>query len=116
MALYKKRSIWREMVAAKIKKKPGKIWKDIAWRITRPRQNLAEVNVGHLEKHTNDGDVIVVPGKVLGNGKITHKITIAALSFSHKAREKIEKAGGRCISLESLAEENPEGRSVRIIG
>ncbi len=116
MALYKKKSMWREMIASKLRKKPGNVWKDVAWRITRPRQNLAEVNLGKLDKITKEGETIVVPGKVLAVGEITHPITVGALSFSHKAKERIEKAGGKCLELVELAEQNPEGKGIRIIG
>jgi len=43
--------------------------------------------------------------KVLGNGSISKPVTIKALSFSGKAREKIEKAGGKA---EALYQEKPE--------
>jgi len=36
--------------------------------------------------------------KVLGSGKITHKIEIKAESFSKSAKEKIEKAGGKVLA------------------
>jgi large subunit ribosomal protein L15 len=37
--------------------------------------------------------------KVLGNGELTKKLTIAAHRFSASAREKIEKAGGQMTIL-----------------
>jgi large subunit ribosomal protein L15 len=37
--------------------------------------------------------------KVLGNGELTKKLTIAAHRFSASAREKIEKAGGQLTLL-----------------
>ena len=35
------------------------------------------------------------PVKVLGNGKLTKKLTVKAAKFSESAKEKIEKAGGK---------------------
>ncbi len=116
MGLHKMKSVWRYKVAQKVKKKPGKVWKDVADRIMKPRENLAEVNIGDLAKHTNKGETVVVPGKVLGMGKIGHAITVAALSFSDTAREKILAAKGVCMSIEELAEKNPEGKGIRIMG
>ena len=46
----------------------------------------------------NEGDVIVVPGKVLGAGAINKKLTVAAFRFSASAVKKIEEAGGRQIT------------------
>ena len=92
------------------------IWKDIAERLEKPLRNWAEVNLGKIEKYVNENEIALVPGKVLSSGELTKKITIAAWSFSQKAREKIERAGGRCISISELVEENPKGKNVRIIG
>ncbi len=41
-----------------------------------------------------------LPVKVLGNGKLTRKLTVHAHVFSASAREKIEKAGGKAVVLE----------------
>ncbi|MEM4248193.1 MAG: uL15m family ribosomal protein [Candidatus Nanoarchaeia archaeon] len=49
---------------------------------------------------TKQGDVFVVDlskhgyNKVLGDGKLTHKVKVTCLSFSESAKEKIKKAGG----------------------
>jgi len=37
--------------------------------------------------------------KILGNGKITTKITITAHAFSKSAKDAIETAGGKCLLL-----------------
>jgi len=66
------------------------------------------VNVGQLEKF-NDGATIDAgflekngflkrksdPVKILGNGKLTRKLTVKANFFSKSAIDKIEKAGGK---------------------
>ena len=39
------------------------------------------------------------PVKILGDGEVTKKITIAANAFSKSAQEKIEAAGGRITKL-----------------
>ncbi|BBB32911.1 large subunit ribosomal protein L15 [Thermotomaculum hydrothermale] len=38
--------------------------------------------------------------KILGNGEINRPVTVRAHKFSKSAREKIEKAGGKCEVLE----------------
>jgi len=60
--------------------------------------------------------MIIVPGKVLGSGVITKRVSVAAWKFSKSAREKIEKAGGRVMSIRELMSENPKGTNVRIMG
>jgi len=92
-----------------------RIWKDIAERLSKSSKFKAEVNVGKIERYVNENEIALIPGKVLGSGDISKPITVAALNFSETAREKITKAGGRCISIEELIEINPEGSNVRIL-
>ncbi len=46
--------------------------------------------------------------KILGNGELTKKLTVHAHGFSKSAVEKIEKAGGKVVTL---AEKASEGES-----
>jgi len=92
------------------------IWRDIATRLEKPRSRWAEVNLSRIELYAKDGDVIVVPGKLLGAGLISKKVTVAAFQASESARVKIEKAGGRVLDIPALIEENPKGSGVRIMG
>lgn len=96
-------------------KNEAKVWKDIAERIAKPRRLYAEVNVSKIERYAKDNETIIVPGKVLGSGKINKKVTVAALSFSESAKRKIENAGGKCLTIMQLLEENPKGSGVRIM-
>ncbi len=93
----------------------AKIWKDIAERLESPNKLHAEVNLSKIERYASDGETIVVPGKVLGSGNLTKKVTVAAWKFSKKAEEKIKKAGGRIIMIDDLLNENPQGSRVRIM-
>ncbi|MBE8538670.1 50S ribosomal protein L18e [Geoglobus acetivorans] len=95
--------------------KEAKVWKEIAGRLAKPLRNYAEVNVGKLERYVKDGEMAVVPGKVLGGGEISRPVTVAAFRFSDSARAKIEAAGGKCLSIQDALRENPEGKNVRII-
>jgi len=74
------------------------------------------VNLSRLNRYTEKGDVVVVPGKVLGAGRLDHPISVAAFAFSELAREKIKKARGKCLTIPKLVEENPTGSNVKIIG
>jgi len=92
-----------------------KIWKDIAWRLERPRRQRAEVNISRINRYTKEGDMVVVPGSVLGAGNLDHKVIVAAWKFSEKAKEKIIQAGGEAITIEELIERNPKGSGVIIM-
>ena len=92
------------------------IWKDIAKRLEKPSKSWAEVNIRRLSKHTNKGDTVIVPGKLLGSGELGVPITVAAYSFSGSAKTKIKNSGGTSISIPELVKMNPKGKDVRIIG
>jgi large subunit ribosomal protein L18e len=92
------------------------VWRDIALRLEGPASNWAEVNVGKLDRYANDDDVIVVPGKLLGAGELKKKVTVAAFRSSGQARDKVESAGGKSLSIEELVRKYPEGSKIRIMG
>jgi len=94
----------------------SEIWRDIAQRLEKPSRNWAEVNLSKLELFANEGDIIVVAGKVLGAGDLNKKLTVAAFKFSVSAAKKIEDAGGRKLTIPELAKESPSGRDIRIMG
>ncbi|MHA2359022.1 MAG: 50S ribosomal protein L18e [Candidatus Thorarchaeota archaeon] len=91
------------------------IWKRVAELIARPARQRATVNIGKISRHTNAGDIIVVPGKVLGSGNLSHKVTVAALNASTSARTVIVGAGGSLISINELLTQAPKGKGVTII-
>jgi len=79
--------------------KDKRMWKDVARRMARPTRLHAGVDLSKLERYISEGEIAVVPGKVLGGGELTRPVKVAALAFSESARRKIEAAGGECISL-----------------
>jgi large subunit ribosomal protein L18e len=91
------------------------IWRDIALRLEKAKANWAEVNLSKLERYASEGDVIVVPGKVLGSGALSKKVTVAAYGFSESAKMKIEAAGGKNLTIMELVKEMPQGTGVKIM-
>jgi len=97
-------------------KQDVKIWKRVATDLDKPTRQRRIINLFALDKNAKDGETVVVPGKVLAEGELTKKITVAAHSFSGEARRKIQDAGGKTLSIDELMEENPKGQKVRILG
>ncbi len=91
------------------------LWISVASFLGKSRRSRIALNLGQVSRLAKAGDVIVVPGKVLGSGFAKEKLTIAAFKFSPTALVKIQKAGGRCLPFSQLVEENPEGTNVRLI-
>ncbi len=92
-----------------------KLWKRIAQDLERPTRIRREANLYKINKYTRQGEVALIPGKVLSMGNLDKKITIAAYRFSKEAKEKINKIG-KAITINELIKENPHGKNVRIIG
>ena len=98
-----------------LKKTKSPAWKRITELLMRPSRKRVVVNVSKINRFANDGDVVVVPGKVLGSGELNKKVTVAALSFSFTALDKITQAGGRAVHIYELVKENKEGKGIKII-
>ncbi|MEM1965561.1 MAG: 50S ribosomal protein L18e [Candidatus Caldarchaeum sp.] len=84
--------------------------------LRKSRRMMREVNLSRIERHSQENDVVFVPGKVLGHGILTKRLTVGAFSFSRSALRKIVAAGGRPILLEDFLKEFKDGSGVRIIG
>lgn len=107
-------SIWT--LRSSFKKSKAPIWRALERRISGSRSNRSEVNVGALAAATKTGEVVVVPGKVLGTGTLGHKLTVCSFSISESAAKKIIEAGGTVLLLEEFVKKYPDGKGVRIIG
>ncbi|ADQ66841.1 50S ribosomal protein L18e [Halogeometricum borinquense DSM 11551] len=90
------------------------VWQDVADRLEKPRRTHAEVNLGRIERYAKEDETVIVPGKVLGSGVLEKNVTVAAVDFSSSARKKIEQVGDT-VTLEQIAEQNPDGSDVRVI-
>jgi len=98
--------------AARSHKAP--IWATVADRLERPRHRVVPVNVGHLERLARADETILVPGKLLAEGKLSKKLTVAAFAYSKDARTKVHAAGGVAISVHDLLRTRPDGAGVRL--
>ncbi len=91
------------------------LWRDIAERLAGSRKNYASINIGKISKLAEDGDTVIVPGKVLGGGYVEKKIRVSALSISEKALKKMAEAGGEFIPLDVMADKEPKGTNLKIM-
>ena len=107
-------TIWTLRNALKKNKVP--IWKAVIKELSRSRSNRREVNIGELAHVTKDKEVVIVPGKILGSGEISHKLTVWCFTISEVATRKILDAGGKMLPLDSLIKKYQDGKGVRIIG
>lgn len=92
------------------------IWSRIAEDLALPTRKRRVVNLSRLSRFTKANETVIVPGKVLGSGMLEHSVVVAALAFSNGARERIEQAKGKCLTIPELVKQNPKGKDIRIIG
>lgn len=97
------------------KKEKSKFWFRLSEELAKPTRQRREVNLYKTNKFTREGEIAVIPGKVLSEGNLTKKITVAAYKFSESAKEKINQSG-KAISIQQLMKENPKAKKVRIFG
>ena len=91
------------------------VWKRVATDLEMPTKQRRIINIYKLDKYCKDGELVIVPGKVLGTGDLTKKLSVAAYSFSEDAHKKI-KAKGQAMTIREILQKNPKGDKVRIMG
>jgi large subunit ribosomal protein L18e len=93
-----------------LRKQKNPFWIKVAGIISKPKRSSVAVNILKINKHSKDGDIVVVPGKVLGDGVMEHKITLAAVSISESAKNKV-----KIVKIEELAKKHPNAEGIKII-
>ncbi|MGC8669860.1 MAG: 50S ribosomal protein L18e [Candidatus Micrarchaeia archaeon] len=87
---------WLEAIKKEADEKKG-IWKNAYARMAVPERRRVSVNLYKINKYTKEGDVVLIPGKVLSIGNMDHAVSIAALSYSSNALSKLKAS--RCSIL-----------------
>ena len=81
------------------KKNEAPIWSKLADLALKQSSSKRTVNLTRINKITKESDVLFVPGKVLGTGNLSHKITLSSFSISVSAANKIIKSGGSIMAV-----------------
>ena len=92
------------------------IWKSIARKLEGPSRNWPVVNISKIEYNASKNGKVVIPGKIMGSGTLSKKVTVSAYSFTKSAVEKIENAGGKCMVYNDFIKKHPNGKDVVVIG
>jgi large subunit ribosomal protein L18e len=98
------------------KKNNAPIWERLADLALKPTRAKRTMNLGQLDKFVSDNDVVVVPGKILGTGSLSHKITLCSFSISTAGTKKIIQSGGKILDISEIIKSHPTGKGVKIIG
>ncbi|MGY5150906.1 MAG: 50S ribosomal protein L18e [Candidatus Nitrosopumilus sp. bin_6a] len=97
-------------------KNDAPIWAKLAEYALKPSIARRDLNLNRIGQLTKENDIVVFPGKVLGTGNISHKITLFSFSISNSAATKIVEQGGKIITYSDLIEQNPTGKGVVLLG
>ena len=92
------------------------IWKSIAKKLEGPSRNWPTVNISKIEYNISKNGKVIIPGKILGSGSLSKKVTVSAYSFTRTAIQKIEEAGGKCMIYNDFIKKNPTGKDVVVMG
>ncbi len=95
--------------------KKNEKWLEIASLLSTSRKKRSEVNLDEIDKKAKEGDIIVIPGKVLSRGELNKKIKVVAFGFSESAREKLLNSKCEAIYINEEIKKNPEAKGIKIL-
>ena len=64
------------------KKNEAPIWSKIAKDALKSNSNKRTINLKKIDALTDDGSAVVISGKILGTGKLSHKVLVSSFSIS----------------------------------
>ena len=110
-----KRKTNKEIVETIFKASKNKKWLEVARIISGPRRKRKSINLDEINRDHKDGDIVIIPGKVLSQGEIDKKIKVVALGFSERAKEKLSKSKKDFSYLLDEIKKNPDGKGIKIL-
>tara|TARA_Y100000310_G_scaffold103202_1_gene101454 strand:- start:3807 stop:4181 length:375 start_codon:yes stop_codon:yes gene_type:complete len=105
----------KELVETIINLKKHDGWLNVARILSGPRKNMINFNLGKINDKTNEGENVIIPGKVLSQGEINKKIKIIAFGFSEKAKEKLSRSKIEFSSINEEIKINPTAKGIKIL-
>jgi len=90
-------------------------WNQVAGILSGPRRKRICLNLEEISKNSKNGEIVLIPGKVLSQGEIDKKIKVVALNFSEKAKEKLLSAKCEVEYIINEIKSNPSAKGIKII-
>jgi len=104
-----------KLVKTIIVAKKSENWFEVARILSNPKRKRVNINLEKIDKESKEGNIIVIPGKVLSQGEINKKIKVVALNFSEKAKEKLLKSKSEVLSILEEIKKNPQAKGIKIL-
>lgn len=86
------------------------LWRGVARLLAKTSSQRPQVNLSKIDKHTTANEVVIVPGKVLGDGVLTKKVKIIGFRASESAIRKIEASGSQFIEIQEYIKKDTKER------
>merc|ERR1712093_858151 len=90
-------------------------------RLNQSNTNRFPISISRLVKLANTDEkrnrTLVIVGNVLNDERLitVPKMNVCALRFTEAARTRITAAGGRCMTFDQMAQENPKGSNTWLL-
>jgi|SRR3989304_5680069 len=105
----------KELVDTIVAAKKRTEWIKIAGILSSSRRDSLDLNLGEIDAKVQEGDTVLIPGKVLSQGEIKKKIKVIAYKFSEKAKEKLSKDKVQMSSIIDEIKKNPEAKGFKVL-
>jgi len=91
------------------------LWKAAEEKVSGSWSSRLEVNLDSINRITEEGGIVLVPGKLLGRGIVDHRVIVGALTASASARIKVERAGGEIMKIPEFVEKYSRERGIILV-
>ena len=105
----------KELVDTIIAAKKRSEWLKIAGILSGSRRQSINLNLSEINDKSQEGDTLLIPGKVLSQGEIKKKVKIIAYKFSEKAKERLLKEKIQMSSIMDEIKKNPEAKGIKVL-
>jgi large subunit ribosomal protein L18e len=95
--------------------KKNEKWLEVAHLISMPSKKQNRINLFDINTNAKNGEIVLVPGKVLSKGELEKKVKIVALGYSESAKEKLKKNKIEMSTIDEEIKKNPEAKNIHII-
>ncbi|MDY6789565.1 MAG: 50S ribosomal protein L18e [Candidatus Nanohaloarchaea archaeon] len=96
------------------RKNGAAVYRDAAESLKKSTRDQPAVNLSKIQRNAEEGEKVLVPGKVLGSGRLDKDVEVVSFQASKDAVRAINEAG-EFKRLEEFVEENPEGEDVKLL-
>ncbi len=98
-----------------LRKAKRPVWSDVAERLRKPRRVRAEITLSRLDKVTTENALVVVPGRIVSTGTVSHKMTVGYLAATKTALVRLKQAGVTALPLPQFLQKHAQDKGIKIV-